>query len=60
MTSPEPALARRWWETRQSLTLVVIATMIPLLLPAVPPLVDLPGHMGRYRVVLADQPALDI
>jgi len=31
---------------------VVIATMIPLLWPAIPPLVDLPGHMGRYRVQL--------
>ena len=26
--------------------------MLPLLWPDVPPLVDLPGHMGRYRVQL--------
>jgi len=28
----------------------VLATTLPLLYPAVPPLVDLPGHIGRYRV----------
>jgi hypothetical protein len=44
--------ARPWWETRLCLALVVLATMAPLLYPAVPPLVDLLGHMGRYRVEL--------
>ena len=29
-----------------------LATMIPLLYPPIPPLVDLFGHMGRYRVEL--------
>ena len=43
---------RPWWESRLCLALVVIATMIPLLYPPVPPLVDLFGHMGRYRVEL--------
>ncbi|MGE5561988.1 MAG: hypothetical protein ACM3ZV_01620 [Bacillota bacterium] len=44
--------ARPWWESRLCLTLVVLATMLPLLYPAIPPLVDLFGHMGRYRVEL--------
>jgi hypothetical protein len=44
--------SRPWWESRLCLALVVIATMIPLLYPPVPPLVDLFGHMGRYRVEL--------
>lgn len=44
--------ARPWWETRLCLALVVLATMVPLLYPPVPPLVDLFGHMGRYRVEL--------
>src|SRR3954469_17543420 len=44
--------ARRWWESPLCLGLVVFATMIPLLYPQVPPLVDLFGHMGRYRVEL--------
>ena len=43
---------RPWWESRLCLALVVLATMIPLLYPPVPPLVDLFGHMGRYRVEL--------
>jgi hypothetical protein len=44
--------ARPWWESRIVLALAVLATMIPLLYPPVPPLVDLLGHMGRYRVEL--------
>ena len=44
--------ARPWWESRLFLTLVVAATMVPLLYPPIPPLVDLFGHMGRYRVEL--------
>ncbi|WP_458389107.1 hypothetical protein [Sphingomonas sp. F9_3S_D5_B_2] len=31
---------------------LVLAAMIPLLYPPIPPLVDLFGHMGRYRVQL--------
>ena len=41
-----------WWERRWFLALVVLSTAIPLLYPPVPPLVDLFGHMGRYRVEL--------
>jgi hypothetical protein len=44
--------ARPWWESRLCIVLVVLATMIPLIYPDVPPLVDLLGHMGRYRVEL--------
>ncbi len=44
--------ARPWWESRLCLVLVVLATMVPLLYPKIPPLVDLFGHMGRYRVEL--------
>jgi hypothetical protein len=43
---------RPWWESRLCLALVVLATMVPLLYPPIPPLVDLLGHMGRYRVEL--------
>jgi len=48
----EAAQERGWWESPLFLGLVVAATMIPLLYPAIPPLVDLFGHMGRYRVAL--------
>jgi hypothetical protein len=46
------AEARPWWESRLCLTLVVLATMLPLVYPPIPPLVDLLGHIGRYRVEL--------
>jgi hypothetical protein len=48
----EAVPGRPWWESRLCLTLVILATMAPLLYPAIPPLVDLFGHMGRYRVEL--------
>jgi hypothetical protein len=41
-----------WWQTRWFVVAMVIAAMIPLVWPDIPPLVDLPGHMGRYRVQL--------
>jgi hypothetical protein len=44
--------ARPWWESPLVLALVVLATTVPLLYPTIPPLVDLFGHMGRYRVEL--------
>jgi len=43
---------RPWWERRLAVVLIVLATMIPLIYPPIPPLVDLLGHMGRYRVEL--------
>src|SRR5689334_5091066 len=44
--------ARHWWESRWFLALVVLCTMLPLIYPPIPPLIDLFGHMGRYRVEL--------
>jgi hypothetical protein len=44
--------ARPWWESRIFLALVVLAMMVPLAYPPIPPLVDLYGHIGRYRVEL--------
>jgi hypothetical protein len=41
-----------WWQTRWFVVAMVIVAMIPLFWPDIPPLVDLPGHMGRYRVQL--------
>ena len=31
---------------------LILLSALPLLWPDVPPLLDLPGHMGRYRVQL--------
>ena len=41
---------RAWWEHPWLVVAAVLACAIPLLWPDVPPLVDLPGHMGRYHV----------
>ena len=41
-----------WWESRWLLIALILGSAIPLLYPPVPPLVDLLGHMGRYRVEL--------
>jgi hypothetical protein len=49
-----------WWQTRWFVVAMAFVSIIPLLWPPIPPLVDLPGHMGRYRVqlALADTPWL--
>ena len=47
-----PSGLRPWWETRWFVAAMILVSAIPLLYPAVPPLVDLLGHMGRYRVQL--------
>ena len=44
--------SRPWWESRPFVAAMILIAFVPLLYPAVPPLVDLPGHMGRYRVEL--------
>lgn len=41
-----------WWERRSAVAALVLLSAVPLLWPGVPPLVDLPGHMGRYAVQL--------
>jgi hypothetical protein len=49
-----------WWETRWFALAAVLLSAVPLLWPAVPPLNDMPGHLGRYHVAasLADSPWL--
>ncbi|TZG24928.1 hypothetical protein [Sphingomonas montanisoli] len=39
-----------WWEHPALLAALVVAAAAPLLWPAIPPLVDLPGHIGRLHV----------
>ena len=41
-----------WWTTRRFAIILVLLALVPLLLPSMPPLIDLPGHLGRYRVQL--------
>ena len=50
----------QWWERRWVVAALALMAALPLVWPDIPPLVDLPGHMGRYRVELeiAGSPAL--
>jgi hypothetical protein len=41
-----------WWQTQRFVLAMAVLAMVPLLWPTIPPLVDLPGHMGRFRVQL--------
>jgi hypothetical protein len=51
---------RAWWQQRWAVALLMALSAVPLLWPDIPPLVDLPGHMGRYAVQidLAGSPEL--
>ena len=42
----------QWWESRGLVIALILLSAVPLLYPPIPPLVDLVGHMGRYRVEL--------
>ena len=43
-----------WWTSNWYIAFLALVSIIPLLRPEVPPLIDLMGHMGRYRVEIAD------
>ena len=51
-SATDGGMARPWWETRYAVAAAILLAFVPLLYPPVPPLVDLLGHMGRYRVEL--------
>jgi hypothetical protein len=53
-------MSLRWWEGRWFALLLILVATLPLLWPALPPLLDLPGHMANYRAELdyARSPAL--
>jgi hypothetical protein len=52
MANEDAIAARPWWENRLLIAALIVASAVPLLYPPIPPLVDLLGHMGRYRVEL--------
>jgi hypothetical protein len=49
---PRVGQETNWWDSPVVVTAVVLLSAVPLLYPEIPPLVDLMGHMGRYRVQL--------
>lgn len=59
-TAQTLAPARGWWSSPWLIALLILASALPLVAPALPPLLDLPGHLARYRVQLglADSPFL--
>lgn len=50
--SPSGPAPRAFWERRDFVLAIILVSVLPLLWPDVPPLLDLPGHIGRYRVQL--------
>ncbi|MBB5684456.1 hypothetical protein [Sphingobium boeckii] len=44
------AAQKAWWHNSALLWILVFCSAVPLLWPAIPPLVDLPAHMGRYYI----------
>src|SRR3954464_6668196 len=38
-----------WWQTRWGVVVIAAFTALPLMWPALPPLIDLPGHMVAYK-----------
>jgi hypothetical protein len=50
----------RWWETRWFALAAILASCVPLLWPALPPLIDLPAHIGRYHIASAIEQSADL
>ncbi len=50
----------RWWERRWVLAALVVAAAVPLAWPSLPPLSDLPGHMGRWHIAMALRDSPDL
>ena len=41
----------QWWQSRRIGLAAIVLAVVPLLYPAIPPLTDLPGHIGGYRIL---------
>lgn len=52
MPRPDPATPIAWWEDRRYALALILASAIPLIWPALPPLTDALGHLARYHVEL--------
>lgn len=40
-----------WWQLRRVALAAIVLAALPLLYPAIPPLTDMPGHIGGYRIL---------
>ena len=55
MERPPPyatSMPTGWWTSRWFAIALILLSAVPLLWPGVAPLIDLPGHIARYRVEL--------
>ena len=43
---------RPWWDSAPAIAAAIVVVILPLLYPRIPPLVDMLGHMARFRVEL--------
>lgn len=41
---------RFWWQRRWVAAVAIMLAAVPLVWPAIPPLTDVPGHIGGYRI----------
>jgi len=53
-STPPVTPPQGWWTSSGYIAFLALISIAPLIGPKVPPLIDLMGHMGRYRVELAD------
>lgn len=51
-------MKQAWWKTRWFAATLIILSVVPMLYPEFPPLVDLPSHMGRYQIALGNSDLL--
>lgn len=58
MSASGGMMKQAWWETRWFATTLIALSVVPMLYPEFPPLVDLPSHMGRYKIALGDSALL--
>lgn len=40
-----------WWQSRRIVVAAIVLAVVPLLYPAIPPLTDMAGHIGGYRIL---------
>ena len=52
MTSAASRGSGAWWNTPGFVLLALFLAALPLLWPPIPPLIDLPSHMGSFHVAL--------
>ncbi len=50
MSADEPT---SWWRRRAVLAALLAVAVVPLIWPPLPPLTDLPGHIGRWHIAMA-------